>query len=62
MDDINEITYSSGLHWRRDSFVGIAKESMEFYDGNFLRVGDYVAGAVFSLASNKKQWIVDSNV
>jgi len=72
MDDINEITYSLGLHWRRDSFVGIARESMESYGGKipgeredlkkFPGVGDYVAGAVLSLASNKKEWIVDSNV
>ena len=72
VDDINEIAYSLGLHWRRNSFVGVARESIESYDGKipderedlkkFPGVGDYVAGAVLSLASNKKEWIVDSNV
>ena len=63
-DDIDEMTYSLGLHWRRDSFIGVVRESTESYGGEipdkredlkkFTGVGDYVAGAVLSIASNKK--------
>ncbi|MFQ5714550.1 MAG: DNA glycosylase [Candidatus Scalinduaceae bacterium] len=72
IDDINEITYSLGLHWRRNSFIEVARESTKSYGGKIpdkreelkklTGVGEYVAGTILSLASNKKEWIVDSNV
>lgn len=70
--DIKKITYSLGLHWRRDVFLKIAREVDCYYGGKIpdkrealkklTGVGDYVAGAVTSLASNEKEWIVDSNI
>lgn len=67
-----KITEPLGLNWRNDTFVPMARTVMREYNGNIPEtrgelkqlpgVGDYVAGAVLSVALNKPEWIVDSNV
>jgi len=70
--ELKEILYPLGLNWRIPAFKKIACELMKEYSCKVPRtreellllpgVGDYVAGAVLSIAFNKKEWIVDSNV
>lgn len=67
-----KILYPLGLKWRMPSFRSVAREIKDRYRGEVpaIReelktlpgVGDYVAGAVLSIAFKKKEWIVDSNV
>lgn len=69
---IEEILYPLGLKWRNPAFGLVAREIRERYcskvpekreDLNTLPgVGDYVSGAVLSVAYGKKEWIVDSNI
>jgi len=69
---INEIIYPLGLKWRTPAFVLVAREIKDRYQGEvpmdrdkllgLSGVGDYVAGAVLSIAFGKKEWIVDSNI
>ena len=71
-DKIQKILYPLGLRWRIPAFVQVAREIEERYQGvvpqtreeliTLPGVGDYVAGAVLSIAYGKKEWIVDSNV
>lgn len=70
--DIEEILYPLGLKWRVSSIISVARQIQEKYDGKLPQtrseliklpgVGDYVAGAVLSIAFNKNEWIVDSNI
>ena len=70
--DLAKILYPLGLKWRIPVFKLIAIELMKHYKGkipenrNELKtlsgIGDYVAGAVLSIAFNKKEWIIDSNI
>jgi len=70
--DIEEILYPLGLKWRVPSIISVARQIQEKCDGNLPQtrselinlpgVGDYVAGAVLSIAFNKNEWIVDSNI
>jgi A/G-specific adenine glycosylase len=69
---IEEILYPLGLRWRNHAFGLIAREIRERYCGEVPKereelttlsgVGDYVAGAVLSVAYGKREWIVDSNI
>ena len=69
---IEKILYPLGLHWRAPSFRQVARVLIRRHDcrvpdsRNLLielpGVGDYVAGAVLSIAFGKKEWIVDSNI
>jgi len=69
---VEEMLYPLGLHWRTPAFQLVAKEIKDQYgskvpaDREELKklsgVGDYVAGAVLSVAYGKKEWIVDTNV
>lgn len=71
-EDLKQILYPLGLKWRVPAFRIVAQEIKEKYECNVPKtrqelialpgVGDYVAGAVLSLAYGKKEWIVDSNV
>lgn len=71
-DKIRKILYPLGLKWRIPAFVRVAKQIQEKYRGvvpqtreellTLPGVGDYVAGAVLSIAYGKREWIVDSNV
>lgn len=70
--DIEEILYPLGLRWRVPSIIYVAQQIQEKYNGKVPKtrdeliklpgVGDYVAGAVLSIAFNKTEWIVDSNI
>lgn len=70
--NVEKILYPLGLKWRTPAFVLVAKELYERYQGRvpetrhelttLTGVGEYVAGAVLSVAFGKKEWIVDSNI
>jgi A/G-specific adenine glycosylase len=61
-----------GLNWRIENFIEVSKALVESHNGkvpdnreelkHLPGVGDYVAGIVLSLAFNKNEWVVDSNV
>ena len=61
-----------GLRWRVANFRAVSLVLENEYNGKVPRtrakllqlpgVGEYVAGAVLSIAMNKSEWIVDSNV
>ncbi len=69
---LEKLFYPLGLKWRTPAFMLVVEEVVESYQCEVPRtreelttlpgVGDYVAGAVLSIAYNKKEWIVDSNV
>lgn len=69
---LKKILYPLGLKWRIPAFARVAREIKEKYNGLVPEmreeltalpgVGDYVAGAVLSIAYNRKEWIVDSNI
>lgn len=69
---LERILYHLGLKWRRSAFRTIAQELREKYQYRVPEtreelmtlpgVGEYVAGAVLSIAYNKKEWIADSNI
>lgn len=72
MGILNCILYPLGLRWRIKRFKEVSQSIVKnFWEKvpesreEILRlpgVGDYVAGIVLSVAFNKKEWIVDSNV
>lgn len=72
MKKLNRILYPLGLRWRIKKFKAVSKSIINNFKGNIPMsrneisrlpgVGDYVAGIVLSVAFNKKEWIVDSNV
>ncbi len=69
---IEDILYPLGLKWRLPSVGLVARELKEKYQckvpetreelKSLPGVGEYVAGAVLSVAYNKREWIVDSNI
>jgi A/G-specific adenine glycosylase len=69
---LEQILYPLGLKWRTPAFGLVAREVRERYGCKIPEtrgeltllpgVGEYVAGAVLSIAYNKKEWIVDSNI
>jgi len=71
-DSLSKILYPLGLKWRTPAFGLVAKEVRQKYYSRVPEnreeltslpgVGDYVAGAVLSIAYGKKEWIVDSNI
>ncbi len=71
-EKLREILTSLGLRWRIPQFKQLAGIIVEKYEGKvpdkrneLLKlpgVGDYVAGAVLSIAYGKKEWMVDSNI
>jgi len=72
MGRLNRILYPLGLRWRIRKFKEMCQTLVKEYGGRVPEerdeisklpgVGDYVAGVVLSIAFNKKEWIVDSNV
>ncbi|MBP8745139.1 MAG: hypothetical protein KBH86_08430 [Syntrophorhabdus sp.] len=70
--DLAAIMEPLGLRWRIKPFCSMVRELETRYESvvpdkreelkKLPGVGDYVAGAVLSIAFNKKEWIVDSNV
>ncbi|MBL7083864.1 MAG: DNA glycosylase [Candidatus Aminicenantes bacterium] len=69
---LENILYPLGLKWRTPAFGLVAKDVREKYQckvpetreelSELPGVGEYVAGAVLSVAYGKKEWIVDSNI
>jgi len=69
---MQKILYPLGLKWRMPAFGMVVREVKEKYNCKVPKtreelkslpgVGEYVAGAVLSLAYGKKEWIVDSNI
>lgn len=69
---LEKILYHLGLKWRTPTFGLVAREIREKYRCKVPEtreeltalpgVGEYVAGAVLSVAYGKKEWIVDSNI
>lgn len=70
--DVEKILYPLGLKWRTPAFGLVAREIREKYQSRIPEtreelislpgVGEYVAGAVLSIAYRKKEWLVDSNI
>jgi len=70
--ELEQILYPLGLRWRTPAFGLVAREVKEKYQCRIPEareelttlpgVGEYVAGAVLSIAYGKKEWIVDSNI
>lgn len=71
-EDLERILYPLGLRWRIPDFQKMAREVREKYKSRIPEsrgvltslpgVGEYVAGAVLSVAYGKKEWLVDSNI
>lgn len=71
-ETLEKILYPLGLKWRIPAFRMIAREVREKYHSKIPEtreelmslpgVGEYVAGAVLSIAYGKKEWLVDSNI
>lgn len=69
---LEQILYPLGLKWRTPAFGSVVRELKEKYQCRVPEtreelttlpgVGEYVAGAVLSIAYGKKEWIVDSNI
>lgn len=69
---LEEILYPLGLKWRTPAFRMVAREVREKYQSRIPQtreeltslpgVGEYVAGAVLSIAYGKREWLVDSNI
>ena len=69
---VAELVYPLGLNWRTPAFKKVVREVGEKYGyqipetreelTGLTGVGDYVAGAILSVAYGKKEWIVDTNV
>jgi A/G-specific adenine glycosylase len=69
---LEEILYPLGLKWRTPAFRMVAREVREKYQSSIPEtreeltslpgVGEYVAGAVLSIAYGKREWLVDSNI
>jgi A/G-specific adenine glycosylase len=69
---LKQILYPLGLEWRTPAFGLVARELTQKYHCKVPQtrqeltelpgVGDYVAGAVLSVAYGKKEWIVDTNI
>lgn len=69
---LEQIIYPLGLKWRSPTFKMVAREVLTRHDGNVPQtrelllllpgIGDYVAGAVLSIAFNYREWLVDSNI
>jgi A/G-specific adenine glycosylase len=69
---VEKILHPLGLKWRVPAFTVMAHEVVEKYHSripdtreeliSLPGVGEYVAGAVLSIAYGKNEWIVDSNI
>jgi len=71
-EELEQILYPLGLKWRNPAFGLAVQEIKGKYECRVPEtreelttlpgVGEYVAGAVLSVAYGKKEWIVDSNI
>ena len=71
-EELEQILYPLGLKWRTPAFGLVAREVQAKYQRRIPEtreelttlpgVGEYIAGAVLSVAYGKKEWMVDSNI
>ena len=69
---LQKILYPLGLKWRVRNFRDICTSLIKNFDGKIPDnrsklillpgVGEYVAGIVLSVAFNKPEWVIDSNI
>jgi A/G-specific adenine glycosylase len=69
---VEKILHPLGLKWRVPAFIMMAREVVKKYHSiipddreeliSLPGVGEYVAGAVLSIAYGKNEWLVDSNI
>lgn len=72
LSDVRQVTVHLGLHWRSAHFIEAARYLIRVYGGKFpetedeLRkipgVGEYVAGAIFTICYGKPYPVIDSNI
>ncbi len=72
LKNIHKILYPLGLLWRVKNFKKVCRYLVKNYDGRIPKkredlikmpgTGDYVSGMVLSVAFNKPEWAVDSNI
>lgn len=72
LTDLQNILNPLGLAWRIPKFKDMAKAMVDSFNGivpekreeltTLPGVGDYVSGAVLSIAFQKPEWVVDSNI
>ncbi len=72
LTDLQKILKPLGLAWRIAKFKEMAKALVDGFNGvvpekreeltSLPGVGDYVSGAVLSIALQKPEWVVDSNI
>ena len=72
LSELEHLLWPLGLHSRGRVVLAMAKDVVALFNGvvpstrdeikRITGVGDYVAGAVLSIAFNKSEWIVDANV
>ena len=70
--DVAQYTKHLGMHWRTKHFIAAAKFIVNEYKGKIPAerkkllaipgVGEYVAGAILTVAFQKPEWVIDSNI
>jgi A/G-specific adenine glycosylase len=70
--DVAKYTKHLGIHWRAKHFIKAAKFIVREYKGKIPSerekllaipgVGEYVAGAILTVAFQKPEWVIDSNI
>jgi A/G-specific adenine glycosylase len=70
--EVAQYTKHLGIHWRARHFITAAKFIMKEYKGRIPSnrekllaipgVGEYVAGAILTVAFQKPEWVIDSNI
>ena len=70
--EVARYTKHLGIHWRAKHFVTAAKFIVKKYKGRIPAkrekllaipgVGEYVAGAILTVAFQKPEWVIDSNI
>ena len=70
--DVAQFTKHLGMHWRAKHFIAAAKFIIQEYTGRIPSnrekllaipgVGEYVAGAILTVAFQKPEWVTDSNI
>ncbi len=70
--DVARYTKHLGMHWRAKHFITAAKFIVKEYKTRIPAdrkrllaipgVGEYVAGAILTVAVKKREWVIDSNI
>ncbi len=70
--EVAQYTKHLGMHWRSKHFITAAKFIVNEYKGKIPAgrkkllaipgVGEYVAGAILTVAFQKPEWVIDSNI